>query len=191
MSRETRLILFVATIVTVSCISGTAAWSVRLPFPGWWPIATLLFVATLLEGLQTRLRVAAKGSTSFIIHMASALLFGAWWAAIVAVGSSLLDELARGSTGIKRIFNVSQRALAIILATTVYGALGGGLPPAYLDSAATLASQAVQRDLGFVCSPRNCVLPRELDCCHRSSCAERWSCVPRSLESEHARCPSV
>ena len=109
----------------------------------------MLFVATLLEGLQTRLRVAAKGSTSFIIHMASALLFGAWWAAIVAVGSSLLDELARGSTGIKRIFNVSQRALAIILATTVYGALGGGLPPAYLDSAATLASQAVQRDLGL------------------------------------------
>jgi hypothetical protein len=81
--------------------------------------------------------------------MASALLFGAWWAAIVAVGSSLLDELARGSTGIKRIFNVSQRALAIILASTVYTALGGGLPPAYLDSAATLASQAVQRDLGL------------------------------------------
>jgi len=149
MSRETRLLLFVATIVILSCVSGAIAWWVRLPFPGWWPIATLLFVATMLEGLQTRLRVAAKGSTSFIIHMASALLFGAWWAAIVAVGSSLLDELARGSTGIKRVFNVSQRALAIILATTVYTALGGGLPPAYLDLAATLASQAVQRDLGL------------------------------------------
>ncbi|HEY8195873.1 MAG TPA: hypothetical protein VIG04_02750, partial [Gemmatimonadales bacterium] len=96
MSRETRLLLFVATIVLLSCVSGTVAWSVRLPFPGWWPIATLLLVATLLEGLQTRLRVAAKGSTSFIIHMASALLFGAWWAAIIAVGSTLLDELARG-----------------------------------------------------------------------------------------------
>lgn len=149
MSRETRLLLFVATIVLLSCVSGTVAWSVRLPFPGWWPIATLLLVATLLEGLQTRLRVAAKGSTSFIIHMASALLFGAWWAAIIAVGSTLLDELARGSIGIKRIFNISQRALAIILATSVYDALGGRLPPAYLDSAATLASQAVQRDLGL------------------------------------------
>ncbi len=149
MSRETRLLLFVATIVLLSCVSGTVAWSVRLPFPGWWPIATLLLVATLLEGLQTRLRVAANGSTSFIIHMASALLFGAWWAAIIAVGSTLLDELARGSIGIKRIFNISQRALAIILATSVYDALGGRLPPAYLDSAATLASQAVQRDLGL------------------------------------------
>ncbi len=117
MSRETRLRLFVGTVVIVACASGTIAWSARLPFPGWWPVATLLFVATMLEGLQTRLRVAAKGSTSFIIHMASALLFGAWWAAIVAVGSSLLDELARGSTGIKRVFNVSHSFFYFIVST--------------------------------------------------------------------------
>ena len=108
--------------------------------------------------------------------MASALLFGAWWAAIVAVGSSLLDELARGSTGIKRIFNVSQRALAIILAATVYDALGGSLP-AYLDSAATLASQAVQRDLGavFVLAIVYFLVTLLL---LPGSCFERWSCVP-------------
>jgi hypothetical protein len=133
----------------MSCVSGMAAWSIRLPFPGWWPIATFLFVATLLESLHTRLRIAAKGSTSFIIQMASALLFGAWWAAVIAVGSTLLDELARGSVWIKRLFNISQRALAISLATLVYHSLGGGLPPAYLNSSASLASQAVQRDLGL------------------------------------------
>jgi hypothetical protein len=149
MSRETKLNLFVGGIVLVSCVSGMAAWSMRLPFPGWWPLATFLFVATLLEGLHTRLRIAATGSTSFIIQMASALLFGAWWAAIIAVGSTLFDELARGSLWIKRTFNISQRALCIILATIVYDALGGGLPPAYLDPLASLASQAVQRDLGL------------------------------------------
>ena len=133
----------------MSCISGMAAWSIRLPFPGSWPIATFLFVATLLEGLHTRLRIGAKGSTSFIIHMASALLFGGWWAAIIAVGSTLFDELARGSAYVKRIFNISQRALAISLATMVYHNLGGGLPPAYLDSYTTLANPAVQRDLGL------------------------------------------
>jgi hypothetical protein len=124
-------------------------WSVRSPFPGWWPIATFLLVATLLEGLQNRLRVAAKGSTSFISHMASALLFGGWWAAVIAATSSILDEIGRGSTGIKMIFNTAQRALAISLATIVYTALGGQLPPTYLDSLATLASPAVQRDLGL------------------------------------------
>lgn len=149
MSRQAKLHLFVAAIAVVSCVSGAAVWSVRLPFPGWWPIATFLLVATLLESLHTRLRIAAKGSTSFIIHIATALLFGGWWAALVAAGSSLFDELARGSTGIKLVFNTAQRALAVSLAAIVYCALGGELPPAYLKSFATLASQVVQRDLGL------------------------------------------
>lgn len=126
-----------------------AVWSVRLPFPGWWPTITFLFVATLLEGVHTRLRIAAKGSTSFIIHIASALLFGGWWAALVAAGSSFFDEWARNTTRIKFVFNIAQRALAVSLAALVYTSLGGGLPPAYLEPGATLASEAVQRDLGL------------------------------------------
>jgi HD-GYP domain-containing protein (c-di-GMP phosphodiesterase class II) len=149
MSRETKLRLFVGSIVIVSCVSGAAAWAVRLPFPGWWPIATFLFVATLLESSHTRLRISARGSTSFIIHISSALLFGGGWAAMVAAGSSLVDELARGSATIKLVFNTAQRALAVSLAAILYRALGGELPPAYLDSFATLGSPAVQRDLGL------------------------------------------
>jgi hypothetical protein len=149
MSRQTKLYLFVAFIAAASCISGAAVWSVREPFPGWWPIATFLFVATLLESVQNRLRIAAKGSTSFISHMACALLFGGWWGALIAAGSSLLDELGRGSTGIKLVFNIAQRALAVSLAAVVYRALGGELPPSYLENFATLASPAVQRDLGL------------------------------------------
>jgi hypothetical protein len=149
MSRQTKLRIFVSSVVAVSCVSATAVWAVRLPFPGWWPIATFLLVATLLEGLQTRLRIAAKGSTSFIMHMASALLFGGWWAVTIAAGSTLFDEISRGSPGIKLIFNICQRVLAVSLAATIYHALGGELPPAYLASLATLGSQAVQRDLGL------------------------------------------
>jgi HD-GYP domain-containing protein (c-di-GMP phosphodiesterase class II) len=81
--------------------------------------------------------------------MASALLFGGWWAALIAAGASLIDELVRGSTGIKLVFNTAQRALAVSLAAIVYSALGGELPPTYLGNFATLASQAVQRDLGL------------------------------------------
>jgi hypothetical protein len=149
MSRQAKLHLFIASITVVSCVAGAAVWSVRLPFPGWWPIATFLFVATLLESLRTQLRIAAKGSTSFIIHIASALLFGGWWAALVAAGSSLFDEVSRGSTGLKLVFNTAQKALAVSVAAIVYRALGGELPPAYLESFSTLASQAVQRDLGL------------------------------------------
>jgi hypothetical protein len=138
MARQTKIHLFVAAISLLSCLLGMAVWSVRLPFPGWWPIITFLFVATLLEGVQTRLRIAAKGSTSFIIHIASALLFGGWWAALVAALSSFFDEWARSSTPIKFVFNIAQRALAVSLAALVYTSLGGGLPPAYLERGATL-----------------------------------------------------
>ena len=124
-------------------------WTVRLPFPGWWPLATFLFVATLLESLQTQLRLAAKGSTSFLMHMASALLFGGWWGAMVAAGSTLFGELGRSSPPIKVVFNVSQRILAVSLGALIYQSLGAELPPAYLTPVVSLASQSVQRDLGL------------------------------------------
>jgi len=149
MARQARIRLFVGFITLAAVISGAAVWNVRLPFPGWWPLATFLFVATLLESLNTPLRLAAKGSTSFIMHMASALLFGGWWGVVVAAISTFLGELARNNPPIKIIFNVGQRILAVSLAALVYHGLGGELPPTYLASFVTLASEGVQRDLGL------------------------------------------
>lgn len=148
MSRELRIRLFVTAIASLAVVCAAVVWRIRLPFPGWWPLATFVFVATLLEGLNTQLRLAAKGSTSFIMHMAAALLFGAWWAAAVAAISTLLGEIVRGNPQIKVVFNVSQRILAVSLASLAYQALGGQLPPTYLSGSGVLASEAVQRDLG-------------------------------------------
>ncbi len=149
MTLQNKLTLFVAAITLASCTSGVVLWSTRLPFPGWWPFATFLLIATLLEGFQSRLRLEGKGSTSFISHMGSALLFGGFWATLIAAGSSLFDEVARGSSGIKLIFNTAQRALAVSLAAIVYSLLGGRFPPSYLEPFQTLASQSVQLDLGL------------------------------------------
>jgi HD-GYP domain-containing protein (c-di-GMP phosphodiesterase class II) len=149
MSKEIRIRIFVGITTAAAMLAGAAVWSVRLPFPGWWPLATFLFVSTLLESLNTPLRIAAKGSTSFIMHMASALLFGGWWGAIVAAISTLFGEIVRNNPPIKVIFNVSQRILAVSLAAVAYNQLGGELPPAYLDKTVSLASDAVQRDLGL------------------------------------------
>ncbi|HEU4636314.1 MAG TPA: HD-GYP domain-containing protein [Edaphobacter sp.] len=121
----------------------------RLPFPGWWPIATFVLVAILLESLNTQLRLSAKGSTSFIMHMSAALLFGAWWGAAIAALSTLLGQIVRENPPIKVIFNVSQRILAVALASLVYQALGGQLPPSYLSGGGGLDSYVVQRDLGL------------------------------------------
>jgi hypothetical protein len=148
MARDIRIRLFVTSVAMASAISGLLVWEFRLPFPGWWPLATFVFVATLLESLNTQLRLAAKGSTSFIMHMSAALLFGAWWGALVAAISTLMGEIARGNPPIKIVFNVSQRILAVSLASLAYQALGGQLPPSYLTGVGVLSSRLVQRDLG-------------------------------------------
>jgi hypothetical protein len=139
-------------VVACTCIAaiaaGTWAWMERAPFPGWWPMCALLLVACALEGLGTQLRLSARGSTSFIIHMSSALLFGGLWAALIAGLSTLLGETSRGNSALKASFNVSQRILSVVVAVAVYQWVGGGLPPSYLVAGTTLSSPAVQGDLG-------------------------------------------
>jgi hypothetical protein len=149
MTRETRVYLFVGAITAASAACAAAVWSVRLPFPEWWPLGTLLLVAVLLESFNTNLRLTARGSTSFIIHMAGALLFGGWWGAVVTAIATFLDELARNNPPVKLIFNVSQRILAVSLAALAYQSVGGSLPASYLLPEATFSAEVVQRDLGF------------------------------------------
>jgi HD-GYP domain-containing protein (c-di-GMP phosphodiesterase class II) len=148
-SKDARVYLFVGAVTAAAVVCAAAVWAVRLPFPGWWPLTTFLFVAVLLEGFNTNLRITARGSTSFIIHMASALLFGGWWGALITALATLLDELARRNPPIKLVFNVAQRILAVSLAALVYQSMGGELPAAYLSPHAALSSQSVQRDLGL------------------------------------------
>jgi len=83
------------------------------------------------------------------MHMAAALLFGGWWAAVLAACSTFLGEVARGNPPLKIIFNLSQRIAAVSLATIAYSELGGALPPSYLRAAVSLSSAEVQRDLGL------------------------------------------
>ena len=149
MSSDTRIRAFVGGVAAAGLLVGAIVREIRLDFPGWWPLATFVFVASLLEGLNTQARLSAKGSLSFIMHMSAALLFGGWWAAVIAAVSTLIGELARGNPPIKIVFNVSQRIVTVALAALVYQAMGGQFPPAYLTSGGDLASEAVQRDLGL------------------------------------------
>jgi hypothetical protein len=149
MQLTNRVRLLVGLTAFTAAAGTVVSWQVRAPFPGWWPLAAFLLVACALEALGTQLRLSARGSTSFIIHMACALLFGGFWAAAIAGGSTLLGEAAGGKGPLKTCFNVAQRMLSVLLPVLAYGALGGTLPPAYLGAHVTLSSLGVQRDLGL------------------------------------------
>ncbi|MBA2713108.1 MAG: hypothetical protein H0U55_06080, partial [Rubrobacteraceae bacterium] len=149
MTREQRTHAFVGSVTASAVALALIARVTSLPFPGWWAFGSFLLIAFVLETLNTQLRVEAKGSTSFIMHIAAGLLFGGFWSGLVAGLSTLLGELARGNQPIKMIFNVSQRIVAVVAAALVYTTLGGQLPPSYLSPGVTLSSEILQRDLGL------------------------------------------
>src|SRR6476661_9378450 len=124
-SRDIRTHSVVAAVTAAALSLAALASATALPFPGWWAFGSFIVIAFVLETLNTQLRVEAKGSTSFIMHIAAGLLFGSFWSGLVAGLSTLLGELARGNQPIKMVFNVSQRIVAVVAATSVYTSLGG------------------------------------------------------------------
>ena len=149
MTRDSRIYPFITCAAGAATLTWAGLYDSRLSFPGWWALITFIFFATLLDTLNTQLRLGAIGSTSFIMHMSAALLFGGWWGAVVAGVSTLLGEVVLEKPVAKVIFNVSQRTLAVCVASFAYGVLGGHLPPTYLLGGAALASDIVQSDLGL------------------------------------------
>ena len=106
----------VASVTAIAVALAAIAKPTAPSYPGWWAIGSFIVIAFVLETLSAQLRVQAKGSTSFIMHIAAGLLFGAFWAGLVAGVSTLLADLARGSQPIKVVFNVAQRIVSVVAA---------------------------------------------------------------------------
>jgi hypothetical protein len=138
---------YVAAVAFVSAAMLVLAWEERSAFPGVWELTSFVLVAFLLDQSSNRLKVGATGSTSFIIHIAAGVLFSGAWGGVVAAASTTLNMLAAGTSPVKLVFNVAQRALSVTAAVSLYSALGGSLPPSYLKAVGVVSSDAVQRDL--------------------------------------------
>ena len=146
-NKSTTLLVFFTSAGAILALA--SGWQSSGEFPGWWPLCTFVSVAFILQSLHTDLRLSATGSTSFIMHLAGCLLFGAFWGGVIAGVATLLSQINLGNSAIKALFNVSQRVLAVVVGATIYGWLGGNFPPEYLRQGLALASPAVQKDLGL------------------------------------------
>ena len=87
------------------------------------------------------------GSTSFIMHMSAALLFGGWWGALVAGVSTLLGEFARGSRPSRSCLMSLSVLSAVVWPRLPTPPSAVTFPRTYLGSA-TFRPEQVQRDLG-------------------------------------------
>ena len=149
MAQTTKIDLLISFVAAGALLGLIVAWQDAPSFPGLWPVVSFCLVAFLLDQTSTPLRVAATGSTSFVMHMAAGILYGGFFGGAIAGFSTGLSLVYQRVQPKKIVFNVSQRALSVTVAVLVYGALGGTNPPTYLGLGETLSSQVVQRDLAL------------------------------------------
>src|SRR5574337_1103877 len=103
----------------------------------------------MIDRAGVRLRVAVVGSMAFLLHLTALLLFGPFWAALVAAGSSCLGDAASRRPALKAAFNAVQKAGSVALAGLVYKFLGAHSPPSFLAPGADWLSIGVQREFGL------------------------------------------
>ncbi len=142
-----RIHAYVAGVALVAGAFMALAWSVRGESPQPLTLLTFCFVAFLLDRSPSKMRVSAGGSTSFVVHLAAGILFGAFWGGVVTGVSIAVGLVVRRVEVAKTVFNTSQRVLALVSGVLLYQlALGGHLPPSYLIAGQVSAAD-VQRDL--------------------------------------------
>jgi signal transduction histidine kinase len=135
---------FYAIAVSLPVVVGIAAgtWRTRSEFElsmlAW---AVLVAIAELLPVPATR---DIHVSIGFTLLTAVGILFSPVWAAAIAlVGSADLAEVRRETTVLKAIFNRSQVALAVFLASATFHRLADVHDPVYIVVAATLVASLV------------------------------------------------
>ena len=150
MLRDSKVDALIAGAVLAATGALVLSYFVAPAFPGYWELGSFVVIAFLLDRTGLPLRVSARGSVSFVMHIASAILFGAFWGGMAAGVSVGANHLVSGTQRKKTVFNVAQRVLSVTIATLVYRALGGAVPPSYLGLGASApVISAVQRDLGL------------------------------------------
>ena len=148
MRRIARIDAYVILITVLTAAVMAAGYQSRAPFPGLLPVLSFISVCFLLDQTSTSLRVAATGSTSFVLHMTAGILFGGFWGGLIAGSATALNFTTKRIELKKIVFNSSQRALCVSSAVLVYHRLlSGNIPPAYLHLTEGVTAQVVQRDV--------------------------------------------
>lgn len=147
MNPERRLNAFIASVAILGGLAMALAWQLRGNYPGSLAILSACAVAFLLDRSPMSYRVGARGSTAFVVHLASAALFGGFWAGLITGVSTAVNARVSGDSFEKAIFNTAQRVLSVVAGSLFYQVvLGGGSPPAFLSVVSSNAA-LVQRDL--------------------------------------------
>lgn len=128
--RVRRVGIYVAAIACLSIAVMWSAYAQGKPTPDYGALVAFWALALFLERTATALRFKADGSVTFVVHLSSVLVFGAFWGGVLALTSTGVSEALYRRPLQKAVFNSFQKALSTAAAGTLYAGLGGRVPPA-------------------------------------------------------------
>jgi putative nucleotidyltransferase with HDIG domain len=140
---------WVAAITILAGVALQQGWQMGTIYPGLWALSSFVLVAFLLERTGNDLRFAARGSTSFVVHIAGGLLFGPFWGGVIAAVSTLLSQAYEHKPLQKALFNTTQRVVCVSGGLVLVRSLGGDLPLFGLGLGGSFAPSSIQRDLWY------------------------------------------
>lgn len=141
-------------LVTAVCVLAVGAvyGSTKLHYadPGSsLEVVCFIIIALILERSGNTLRIQGRGSTSFVITLSAAVLFGGAWAALVGGSAMAISKLTSKQPLIKVLFNTAQMVISVICAAAAYQFLGGQTPPSYLSLSSGVPTADVQLDFAL------------------------------------------
>lgn len=148
-SRVWTVRVWVGTIAILAGICLSLGWRAGEVYPGLWALLSFTLVAFLLERTGSDLRFAARGSTSFVVHLAGGLLFGPFWGGAIAAVSTLVSQIYEQKPLLKALFNTAQRVVCVSGGLLGVGLLGGKLPLFGLGVGSSFDPALIQRDLWY------------------------------------------
>ncbi|HWA57199.1 MAG TPA: HD-GYP domain-containing protein [Gemmatimonadales bacterium] len=138
------------TLVVLSAVGALAASAgTDVQFPGFWTFGIFALVGLMLDRTGGDLRVGATGSTSFVVHLASGILFGPLWGGLIAGVSTAVGQLLDRRPPIKVLFNTAQRTVAVSGGLLLLTWFGAGTPLLNFSGDALLVGKQLQANLGY------------------------------------------
>jgi putative nucleotidyltransferase with HDIG domain len=141
--------LWVIAVALAAGVMLAAGWTVDAQYPGLWAVGSFALVAFLLDKTGGDLRFGATGSTSFVVHLSSGILFGPFWGGLIAGLSTAGSQASDRRPALKIVFNASQRVVAVSGGLLLLYTAGVRLPLLSFSGEALLVGHDLQRNLGY------------------------------------------
>ncbi len=152
MSQRVRISGYIGAIGAAAILVVVASWHSRQPWPGFLGPTVFALISFLLDVSSITLRSGeGRGSIAFVTQIASGVLFGPFWGALVVITSTGLAQLVRRPPIERLVFNIFQRTLILVICVWAYQFLGGEVPPTYLlPGSATPLNEVLASLLAFL-----------------------------------------